>query len=401
VIHKGRFEASLGRAFWRTGGRLDLGYGIDYTDQELNESSFSLPTGDVVDVGEPDRFTRQGVSLSYRQPLLKNRGGDLDRLAFDLQGYTAEQTELETAENQEDFLLDLGLRFLEWILLTEQKRIGADRLGLAEEELASTRRKLEGGVVEEVDLFRAKNAMLEAKRNLRLVEARWEAKRVELATQAQDPSVRGASPVYGLYDTLTLPAPDDAYRRLRTGSRILQQLERRAAQLERERASLYDEEKPELDLLAAGGLKDGAEDTEDAVGFDKPEATVALAYTVPLGNRTAIADIERNVLERHQVAERMDDTALLLETEVRSLLLQLEEREEVLALNREQIETAAQVTREELRLYEQGRNQLTFVLQSRDQEQVARLIYARNATEYHAFWLRYRALMDELMPARP
>jgi hypothetical protein len=68
-----------------------------------------------------------------------------------------------------------------------------------------------------------------------------------------------------------------------------------------------------------------------------------------------------------------------------------------LLLNRSQIESAQAKTREEVRLYEQGRNLLTFVIQSRDDEQIAELTYAQNAVNYQSLVIQYRALMDGLL----
>ncbi len=89
--------------------------------------------------------------------------------------------------------------------------------------------------------------------------------------------------------------------------------------------------------------------------------------------------------------------ALQLEANVRSLLIQITEIEKVLALNREQIDSSKKKTEEEFKLYNQGRGQLTFVIQSSDNEQNARLTYAQNAKLYHELILRYRALVDELL----
>ena len=81
---------------------------------------------------------------------------------------------------------------------------------------------------------------------------------------------------------------------------------------------------------------------------------------------------------------------------MRNLLISIKEMEKVLVLNQEQIESAKAKTREELRLYNQGRGILTFVIQSRDNEEQAKLTYAQNAANYHKLILQYRALMDEL-----
>jgi len=72
----------------------------------------------------------------------------------------------------------------------------------------------------------------------------------------------------------------------------------------------------------------------------------------------------------------------------------------ILELNQAQIESAQEKTKEELKLYNQGRGQLTFVIQSRDNEQNARLSYVDNAALYHLLKLQYQALLDKLYPLK-
>ena len=79
-----------------------------------------------------------------------------------------------------------------------------------------------------------------------------------------------------------------------------------------------------------------------------------------------------------------------------NLHIQIKELEEVLKLNQEQIESAKERTKEELKLYNQSRGDLTFVILSRDNEQNAKLTYAQNAMTYHKLIIEYRALMDQL-----
>lgn len=49
----------------------------------------------------------------------------------------------------------------------------------------------------------------------------------------------------------------------------------------------------------------------------------------------------------------------------------------ILTLNQEQIESAKERTKEELKLYNKGRGDFTFVILSRDNEQNAKLTYAQ------------------------
>jgi outer membrane protein TolC len=92
-------------------------------------------------------------------PLLRNRGGQLDRLDYDLAAFDVDLAAVNATENQESFLLDVSMKYLDWVLADEQRRIARERLDLAEEELERTRRKRRSHLVEEADVLRAEDAV--------------------------------------------------------------------------------------------------------------------------------------------------------------------------------------------------------------------------------------------------
>ncbi|MFQ5791786.1 MAG: TolC family protein [Acidobacteriota bacterium] len=391
--------AAVGRAFWNTGGRLSLSWSYDFTDQSLPDIVVPLSSETVVISAGPAQLYRHGVFLAYSQPLLQNYGGRLDRLDYELGGYTIGLTELRALENQEGFLLELGVRFLDWVLLTEQTRIANERLRLAEEELEQSKRKRAANLVDRVDVLRAEDAVRIAKQNVVLIESQWRAKQAELAVLAQSDELYDRSPEFDLYSLESLPPTDEAVLRLEERSRLLQALGLRREQLSHLRGGFVETSRPQLFLGVSAGLQSGEPEFGGSMVLDKPDVSVSLEYRYPLGNRTARAGIEKTALQLRQVEEESKDVSLDLQAGVRSVRIQIQHLESVLALNREQIESAKEKTEEELRLYNQGRGELTFVIQSRDNEENAKLTYAQNATGYHKLVLQYRALTDELLPS--
>ena len=100
-------------------------------------------------------------------------------------------------------------------------------------------------------------------------------------------------------------------------------------------------------------------------------------------------------IQRHDL--EVDEISLSLEAMLHNLILQVEGMYKVLTLNEKQIESSRKRTQEELKLYNQGRGDLTFVIQSQDNEERARLTYAQNAATYQGLNLRLKALLDELL----
>ena len=80
-----------------------------------------------------------------------------------------------------------------------------------------------------------------------------------------------------------------------------------------------------------------------------------------------------------------------------SLLSRISHMQNVLRLNRLQVEASVKTTNEEKRLYEQGRNDLPTVIQSQDNEQQARLRLIDNATNYQNLVLQLDSLLGRLV----
>ena len=76
----------------------------------------------------------------------------------------------------------------------------------------------------------------------------------------------------------------------------------------------------------------------------------------------------------------------------------MKELNDVIDSNIAQIQSNRARTEEELKLYNQGRGDLTFVIQSRDRVALSELEYAGNAATYHTLLLQLHALADELLP---
>lgn len=390
-------NVALEKVLWSTGGRFSLSWTSDYTDQTIPDIVIPLSPQDIVIPAGPAKSYANKAYLTYSQPLLQNFGGKLDKLEYELSQYNIDFVKIQTLENQEEFVLDLGMRFLDWVLLTEQNWIAKERLALAEEQLKQIERRWAANLVERVDVLRAEDAVRIAKQSIVLIESHWKAKQVELAVIAQVKELYDLSPEFDIYTQQTLPELDEAIVQLMESSRILNALNVRRDQLSHLVEGYRETKRPQLYLSVGAGLQDGDEELGNSLGFDKPDVFVALDFRYPLGNRTAKADVAKTELELRQTDKDTENIALELESGAKNLLILIKEMEKVLVLNQEQVESARMKTKEELRLYNQGRSDLTFVIQSQDNEEIAKLTYAENAVSYQKLVLQYHALMDELL----
>lgn len=373
------------RLFWKTGSRLTASFSSTRSSIKI-DPFYRFPSS----------FYENQFSISYTHPLLKNKNGFLDKLQYDLKQYDIDFSEVQAIENLENFLTSSALKFLDWVYLTEQKEIVQERLRLSEEELTRTQKKREANLIDQADVIRAEDAVRIWKQNLVLIESYWHALQAELAVLTQNNRLYDLSPEFNLYQIEEHASLEETISQLKENSRILQLLNIRSEQLGYSRRGFEETSKPELSLVTRFNTKNVDERLGNSLEMDKPDVTVGLQFRFPLGNRTARSKITKTDLQISQLNKEIEEVTLDLVSAYTGLYIQIKELENVLALNREQIKSAQERTGEELNLYNQGRGELTFVIQSRDNEQNAKLTYAQNALTYHQLIIQSRALMDEL-----
>jgi outer membrane protein TolC len=377
-------QADLSRLFWSTGGTLSLGLSSEYANTR------GTPYGDTESYS-------QGISVSYAQPLLRNRGGVLYRLGHEVAAYNQARVRVEIKESQEGVLLHKAQGFLDWSLATEQVRIAERRLELARALLGQTERRHAANLVDRLDVLRAADEARVAEQALIELRSLARSKQAELAVLAGTESLREATPLFDLYRLAAPPDVDADVAALAGTARILKPFAVTLEQLAARRRALREELRSELTLSVHAALNGIGEQASDSLDVLNPDLTVALEYRVPSGHVTTEAGIAATEARRVQIREEMRSIAVELEAQLRALAVQLGDTADILTLGGQQIESAQQKTEEELRLYNQGRGQLAFVIQSRDGEQRARLAQAANAARYQGLRLQYRALTDALL----
>jgi outer membrane protein TolC len=340
---------------------------------------------------------QHGIEASFSWPL-KVDVERLARLGYDLQEYTIKAREVEMEENRESFLVEPVTLFVDWAYALELVAIYRQRLQLAEEQLATTNRMFRSNLVDRLDVLRAEDAIRTAQQAIFEYESQAKSVQAVLATLSDSDRLFSENPDFQFYSFVELPSPEQAVATGKAGTRLKKPLLIAIESLEVRRDAFAEQEKPSLDLYVQAGVSGPQDEFLDSLVIIHPQATVGLSYSPPSGLEQVAAEraLVRSEIERmEKEIEALEKT---VETNVRSLLIQAAELEKIIQLNRELITSAEEKAAEEARLYGQGRNMLTNVIQSRDavQNQKARLVdsFAR----YHRLIVQYRALMDELLP---
>ena len=379
-------DGGIEKVFWGTGSRLSASYSFNRAKIKINPLW-----------GFPNAFYQNKIALTYKHPLLKNKNGFLDRLQYNLKQYDIDFSDIQSLENQENFLLNSTAKFLDWVYLSEQEKIILERIKLSEEELERTKRKRRANLVDQADVIRSEDAVRIWKQNLMLVQSQGKALRAELAVLTQNTEFYNLKPDFELYEVTKHISLEQATQQLIENSRLIKTLSVRLDQLEYVNKGHKETLKPDLWAVAEVNTKNLDEDLGGSFTMDKPDALIGLQFNLPLGNRTAKSNITKTDLQISQLKKQIDEITITLTSVLSNLYTQIIELENVFKLNQEQINSAKIRTEEELKLYNQGRGDLTFVILSRDNEENAKLTYAQNAVTYHKLKLEYKALMDQLL----
>lgn len=391
TVDQSLLSASLGKQVWKTGAYLSV-------EMEKTLSENEYPAAYIFTA--PSESEAEQLSLTFSQPLLKNFKGSQSRLAYDLSVQASEISLLQSREAQEQFLFSMMDAYLDWRAAAEEQEINAQRFVLAKEQALEIKKRYDKNFVEKLDWLRAKDSERLAEQQFLLSQARFAAKTQSLAHLSNMPELPFMAPDFELYDFPDLPTLEHLITNSKQSSRNMRLLDLQQTQLKRQSVSLKDETRPELNLNLRAAYK--AEDQEgvapgDPTSDDGQDYSVGLNFKKPLGKSTAKSDYRKIELQLEQLALDKQYAQMEIEANIRNLYIQLQQMKKILALNEELVTAAEQTTKEEQRVYQQGRSDLTRVITSRDQVWNVRHQFASNAINYHKLYLQLNSLTDNLL----
>jgi len=181
-------SGSVDKLFWSSGGRLTASYRTIRTDITISPIW-----------GVPDLYYDNSLAITYSLPLIKNKGGFLDRLSYDLKKFDIDLSEITEYEDQEDFIAVYALKYIDWVYLKEQQRIFNQRLVISEEMLANITEKRKANLVDEVERIRSDNSVIQTRQSLLMIESELKGIQAELAAITNDDGYLSDEPAFDLY----------------------------------------------------------------------------------------------------------------------------------------------------------------------------------------------------------
>ncbi len=376
-------QAGMQRSY-ADGKQLGFSVSTEYTWRQNPVSPFK------------ENLFQHGVEVSLSWPLKKNIER-LARLGYDVQEYTIKAKEVEIQENRESFLVEPATLFIDWVYALELTDIYQQRLELAEEQLATTNRMFRSNLIDKLDVLRAEDAIRMSQQAIFEYESQAKSIQAVLATLSDSEGIYEDKPVFDFYTFVELPAAAEAAARGKTSTRLKKPLLVLIEQLRFQSTAFGEREKSTLDLFLEAGVYGPEDAFVDSLKIIHPQATIGLSYSPATGLEQV--EVERTFLNTQikQLEKEIEALEKTVETNVTSLLIQTAELEKIIELNRQLIASAEEKSSEEARLYNQGRNMLTNVIQSRDSVQAQKAKLVDNFARYHRLIIQYRAFMDELL----
>jgi len=350
----------------------------------------------VVPVPMEANTFQHGVEVSLSWPLKKNVE-QLARLGYDVQEYTIKAKEVEILENQESFLVEPATLFIDWAYALELVDIYQQRLGLAEEQLATTNRMYRSNLIDKVDVLRAEDAIRLSQQAIFEYQSLAKSIQAVLATLSDTEGIYEDKPDFDFYSFVELPVPAEAAATGKANTRLKKPLLFLIEQLRYQSTAFGEREKATLDLFLEAGIFGPEDAFTDSLKIIHPQATIGLSYSPATGVEQVEAERQFISTQISQLEQEIEALEKTVETNVTSLLIQAVELEKIIELNKQLIESAEEKALEEARLYTQGRNMLTNVIQSRDSVQAQKAMLVDNFARYHRLIIQYRALMDQLL----
>jgi outer membrane protein TolC len=393
-------DATASRHLWSSGGTVSVG-AFSALDNRDN-ASLSIPVGNsVMDISlAPSQLHVSGAFAQYTQPLLKNLGGTLSRLPFDLQQYNLNARRIAAEENSEAFLLGSATQYLDWVQLNEQVKIYKRRLALSEQQVIDVKEKLNVNLVDKVDLLRAEDDARLNKQQLERLRSLAEGVQQQIRVKLGWDTSRAPAPTANISAPTPRLGREQASQCVVHQSRKVRVFEQQILQLTKQLEGAEQNELSTLNLVLRSEMRgDDEESFGGSLGLDQPTIFAGLEFQRPLGKTTENAQIREINQRINEARNRQRSAKRNVEQELRDVYAQLDKLDDILVLNKELQQSARLRTKEERKLYTQGRSEINFVLESLDNEQNADLIYLQNAIAQQKLYQRYLELVDELLPS--
>ncbi len=300
-------EASLeGKLHTGTGYKLQWSYLRFRGDSPFLLSSFYYETD---------------LSLTLTQPLLKNRGRDVQLARIKGAELSAQRQKVHLKEVAEEVALEVVRAYLQLLWTEEAYKVAEFGVKLGRQNLLEVKEKIKEGLLAQVETYTAEAELSERKAHLIEAEARLNDARDRLKyliglETSKTPTVQTVP-----YEQGFLCLEESLERALKQRTELLK-LSYELKRTEILEGYYRNQALPGLDLSVTYGLSGIATDSDEALKMLTEGANhnwaVSLSFQMPLFTRPVKAEYQKVRLQRLQTAEMLKQKRKEIELEVRT-----------------------------------------------------------------------------------
>ncbi len=379
-------QSSVSKTLWSTGGTLGASLALN--------SSNSTYSSQAQQFGLLDKYYQHAIGISYIHPILKNKKGVLSKIGAETKTLNYKQTLIQLADQEQQFVLGLINQFLDWYGHYRELANLRDRYTISRSLYKDTKKKYKKNIAERVDLIQSEDSLKNLEQLIILQRAQVNSKINQLSLILSE-SIKNKIPKLNLSYIPKLPSiTTDILKRVPHIALLYQQKEL----LEFQKQMVHETNRPQLDLNLAANLKSGDSSLGDSLGFNKPDYSVSFTYANSVEKTGYYVDDELLQQSLNNLALTIDNSILNLQASLVDISTQYESIIKVISANETRLQLAKKRVKQEIKRYNHGRGQFSFVVQAQDNVQFVETILLQNKISIYRLYINYMTtlgLLDE------
>ncbi|MCP3679938.1 MAG: TolC family protein [bacterium] len=339
------------KLFSETGTQLSIG--TSYTAQ-MDQPTF-IPS-------LPDDIYSLAFDISFKQPLLKNSFGLLDRYPLKLSEYKAKLATIKYQEDLEDFVVKTSFVYIKWLNSKNIKELYATQLEKAKQQLNIMNKRASRGGAEKLDVILANQNYLAKK-----IKYKKEAQRFAILSIEARSLLSGSIDIAKQFENV-MPSEQDIEIKIPDKSNGLNRFEEkglalRVLEINREIAkksleARNNEKEISINLLGkyqAGATQINPQDVYSHIGTE-PIYKLGIEIKHPLENTAADSGYKEELAKYDKITAQNQEAYIRMRNSLEVLYTELEYLDEIITITDDLIIESNKAFKAEDIKYRQGRS---------------------------------------------
>ena len=375
-LYATKYQISATKKVENSGANVSLNHSLTRNDKDSNASHSNI------------------LSLDYVRPLLQNKDGLNDRLAFDLASIDLIAKKASLEEQAESFLASKLTKFIDLALKQEVVKNHKQALDLSKQQLDLDEEKFNSSLIDRSVLIQQKDSHVKSRQQLLQSSKELIIERRELANLLGVSESEMIADL-DLFEQHNLVEVDPSV--FVKSSRAIQKFDFDKAKFQRQLESFENKTMPKVNLNL--GLSSLGENDKYFGSFGNRDYSwdIGVDISYPLGSRKELLDVERAEISMSNVDALQEETEITNAHQINYLLAQVDLLSELVDLYLEQGTLAEEMVIEEQLKFSEARGQKSSIIAAKKSANLAKLTVLQAAATYQKIVIDYKSAIDQLL----